>query len=326
MSEQTQLHQICIDNISYDVTNIRGVIKENEPMSKHTTWKVGGLAKIYYQPENLLDLQQFLKILNQQNKSQHNILWLGLGSNILIRDKGYNGIVINTVGKLKQIEIFENTEHQLIVSSESGVSCSKFSREMAKSGLSGAEFFSGIPGSMGGAMAMNAGAFGNECWDHLDFVQTIDDQGKINTRKANDFTIAYRFVKGLKSTDKGVREWFVKGFFKYPLNMSKVLESKAKIKKLLAKRNQSQPVQYANAGSVFKNPKGDFAGRLIDLCGLKNLQIGKAIISEKHANFIINRGGASAEDIEALIEKAQQYVFKKFAIKLDTEVRIFGER
>jgi UDP-N-acetylmuramate dehydrogenase len=324
MSENTQSQQISINNRNYDVSHIRGIIKENEPMSKHTTWKVGGPAKIYYQPEDLLDLQLFLKVLNQQSK-QHNILWLGLGSNILVRDNGYNGIVINTVGKLKQIEIVENNQQNRIVSAESGVSCSKFSREMAKAGLLGAEFFSGIPGSMGGAMAMNAGAFGDECWDHLNYVQTINDKGEINNRKATDFIISYRCVDGLKTTDKGSREWFVKGFFKYPHNMDKVLESKAKIKKLLEKRNQSQPVQYANAGSVFKNPEGDYAARLIELCGLKNKQLGKAVISEKHANFIINQGGASANDIESLIKKAQQSVYKKFAVKLDTEVRIFGE-
>ena len=324
MSGKTGLLQIRINNCNYDVSHIRGKITENEPMSKHTTWKVGGAAKIYYQPEDLLDLQQFLKIVNQQNK-QPNILWLGLGSNILIRDKGYNGIVINTVGKFKQIKIVETEQQHKMVSAESGVSCSKFSREMAKAGLLGAEFFSGIPGSMGGAMAMNAGAFGDECWNKLEYVQTINDQGEINNRKANNFTISYRCVEGLKTTDKGLREWFVKGFFKYPYNMNKVLESKARIKKLLEKRNQSQPVQFANAGSVFKNPEGDFAARLIELCGLKNQQLGNAVISDKHANFIINQGGASAKDIEALIKKAQQSVFKKFAVKLYTEVRIFGE-
>jgi len=313
-------------------------------MSKHTTWKVGGKAKIYFQPDDVTDLQNFLVSLNQQQQ-QHNFLWLGLGSNVLIRDKGFNGIVINTVGKLNQIEIFENPiiegtviedpniedpdiedKHKLRVSAESGVSCSKFSREMAKAGLLGAEFFSGIPGSMGGAMAMNAGAFGNECWNHLDAVKTIDDQGQIHNRKNTDFNVSYRQVEGLKTTAKGTREWFIQGFFKYPQNMAKVLDTKQKIKELLEKRNQTQPVQYANAGSVFKNPKGDFAARLIESCGLKKQQIGNAIISEKHANFIINSGNATAEDIECLMERAQQQVLENYSIKLEPEIRIFGER
>lgn len=321
------LRQISIDNLIYDVSHIKGLIKENEPMSLHTTWKVGGKAKIYFQPEDVVDLQHFLALFNQH---QANFLWLGLGSNVLIRDRGYNGIVINTVGKLKKIKIIEGSDSEnkkyLVVSAESGVSCSKFSREMAKAGLSGAEFFSGIPGSMGGAMAMNAGAFGNECWDNLQSVKTIDDKGQIYNKKNTDFTVLYRHVEGLKTTEKGTREWFIEGVFQYPHNMDKVLQSKAKIKKLLKKRNQSQPLQYANAGSVFKNPPGDFAARLIEACGLKNQQSGDAIISEKHANFIINNGNAKAEDIECLINRIQQQVYEHFSIKLEPEVRIFGER
>jgi UDP-N-acetylmuramate dehydrogenase len=326
--------QISINNLHYDVTNIKGDIKENEPMSLHTTWKVGGKARLYFQPENVQDLQNFLNILNQYQQ-HHNLLWLGLGSNVLIRDKGYNGIVINTVGKFKKIEFIKNAKDEssinegndyLMVSAESGVSCSKFSREMAKVGLLGAEFFSGIPGSMGGAMAMNAGAFGNECWNNLHEVETIDDKGQIYNRKSSDFNVSYRQVEGLKKTENSICEWFLKGIFKYPQNMSKVIESKEKIKKLLEKRNQTQPIQFANAGSVFKNPQGNFAARLIELCGLKNQSIGDAKISQKHANFIINEGSATAEDIELLMRKVQQQVFEKFSIKLEPEIRIYGER
>jgi len=331
------VQQLTIDNETYDVSHIKGSIKENEPMSLHTTWKVGGEAKVYFQPKDVIDLQNFLILLSSQ---QHDFLWLGLGSNVLIRDKGFDGIVINTVGKLKAIEIVQSPEvdkeqqeglktkdnHFLIASAESGVSCSKFSREMASAGLLGAEFFSGIPGSMGGAMAMNAGAFGNECWDCLQSVQTIDDQGKIRNRNKADFTISYRNVEGLKVTKKGTREWFIKGVFKYSYDMDKVLQSKIKIKELLEKRNQTQPVQYANAGSVFKNPEGDFAARLIESCGLKNQQIGDAKISDKHANFIINMGNAKAKDIENLIIRTQQQVLESYSVKLEPEVRIYGER
>lgn len=337
-----KIEQIHINHAIYDVRHIRGLIKLNEPMSLHTTWKVGGKAKIYFQPEDVNDLQNFLVLLSQQ---QHNILWLGLGSNILVRDKGFNGIVINTVGKLNEIKIINDFDSpfseyaskkkshidseknkQVMVSAESGVSCSKFSREMAKAGLLGAEFFSGIPGSMGGAMAMNAGAFGNECWNHITAVTTIDELGQINSRKRSDFNVSYRQLDGLKTTEYGTREWFIKGFFNYPQNMAKVVDTKAKIKELLVQRNRTQPVQYANAGSVFKNPKDDFAARLIESCGLKNQQIGNARISEKHANFIINSGNATAEDIELLMEKAQQQVFKNFSVKLEPEIRIVGER
>jgi len=175
-------------------------------------------------------------------------------------------------------------------------------------------------------MAMNAGAFGSECWNNIKSVKTIDDKGNIYTRKNNEFTVSYRHVEGLKKTESGVREWFIQGIFEYPYNMSKLVESKEKIKKLLEKRNKTQPVQYANAGSVFKNPQGDFAARLIESCGLKNHQIGNAQISDKHANFIINTGNATAEDIECLIIMAQQQVIKNYSITLEPEVKIYGER
>jgi len=160
----------------------------------------------------------------------------------------------------------------------------------------------------------------------LQSVQTIDDQGKIRNRNKADFTISYRNVEGLKVTKKGTREWFIKGVFKYSYDMDKVLQSKIKIKELLEKRNQTQPVQYANAGSVFKNPEGDFAARLIESCGLKNQQIGDAKISDKHANFIINMGNAKAKDIENLIIRTQQQVLESYSVKLEPEVRIYGER
>ncbi|MFK5985019.1 MAG: UDP-N-acetylmuramate dehydrogenase [Pseudomonadota bacterium] len=333
------MKQFTIDNIDYDMSSIRGLIKTEEALSEHTTWKVGGRAKIYFQPDDVNDLQQFLKKLENE---QHQILWLGLGSNVLIRDKGFNGIVINTVGRLKQINFFESDKKhktsdkygKLMVSAESGVSCAKFSREVAAAGFTGAEFFSGIPGSMGGAIAMNAGAFGGECWRNLEYVETIDESGNIKTRNKNEFNISYRQVKGLQTTDKGNSEWYIKGFFSYPqsyiqgsdLENIKIAESKAKIKALLAERNLKQPVQYANAGSVFRNPEGDYAARLIERCGLKNQQIGNAVVSEKHANFIINKGGAKASDIEALIEMIQQQVYNKFSITLQPEVHIYGER
>jgi UDP-N-acetylmuramate dehydrogenase len=296
-------------------------------MSNHSTWKVGGMAEIYFKPKNIKDLQNFLQQLSKKKKQK--ILYIGLGSNILIRDKGYKGVIINTVGKLKNIDVSteQNTkEHQqVLVSAESGVTCAKFSREMASQGLLGAEFYSGIPGSMGGAIAMNAGAFGSECWDNVEFVETIDDKGIIRKRNKEDFDVSYRQVKGLKKTDNEMREWFIKGFFKYPKNIEKVKKTKEKIKELLEKRNQTQPLKYANAGSVFKNPSNDYAARLIEASGLKGKKKGGAEVSEKHANFIINKGEAKASDVEELIDHIKKKVFEKFSVSLETEVRIYGE-
>lgn len=319
---------IIIDGTEYDVSSIKGEITKNEQLSKHTTWRVGGEAAIYFRPENKEDLQKFLKILKADKT--HNILWLGLGSNVLIRDKGYNGIIINTVGKLKQIdigleEVVANNK-SVLVATESGVSCAKFSREVAKAGLLGAEFYSGIPGSMGGAIAMNAGAFGSECWDKLVYLDTIDSNGDIKRRKKKEFIASYRHITGLKKTQKQQQEWFIKGYFRYPKDSLKAQQTKQKIKQLLEKRNVTQPIQYANAGSVFKNPKGDYAARLIQQSNLKGKKIGGAEVSHKHANFIINRGDASATDIESLIEFIQKTVAEKFSIKLQTEVKIYGEK
>jgi len=316
---------LSIDGKEFDVSKINGNILCNEPMSKHTTWKVGGPAKIYYQPENSVDLQAFLKVFN----GSFPIIWLGLGSNVLVRDGGINGIVINALGCMNEIEFvggkLENNYQQVRV--QAGATCSKYSRTIAEHGLHGAEFLSGIPGTMGGAIAMNAGAFGGECWDYLESVETIDGIGEIRHRKVDDFDVGYRCVKRLFNTEKDTNtEWFLSGVFSYPKNVQKLQEAKQKIRQLLEKRNSTQPVQFANAGSVFKNPPAEYAARLIEACGLKDYVIGDACVSKKHANFIINRGKAKAEDIERLILMVQEVVEEKFAIKLEREIRIIGEK
>ncbi len=309
-----------------EAVGIRGRLKWCEPMARHCTWKTGGNARLYYQPEDMADLQLFLK-----NTTAFPKLWLGLGSNVLIRDRGFEGIVINAVGKLNQLSIDTETRGTKVMT-ECGVSCAKFSRQMAAAQIAGAEFFTGIPGSMGGAMAMNAGAFGGQCWDYLEAVDTIDKHGKIRQRRADEFTVSYRSVSGLATENNWISEWFVRGYFFYPAKnaqgqgISDSSKTRGQMKQLLLERNARQPVQYANAGSVFKNPPGDHAARLIEAAGLKNYSIGDAVVSQKHANFIINRGQATAADIERLIEHIQQEVANQFAIELETEVKIYGEK
>jgi len=328
--------QLFIDEQVFDIAGIKGKILLAEPMSGHTTWKVGGAAKIYYQPFDRTDLQIFLKIFG----GFYPIVWLGLGSNVLVRDGGINGIVINALGCMNEIE-FVTTEEDTqkgkntqVVTAEAGVTCSKFSRTIADQGLHGAEFLSGIPGTMGGAMAMNAGAFGGECWNNLQSVDSIDVLGQIHHRTVTEYAVAYRSVSRKlsprdiadKAGAKVDQEWFIKGYFSYPEDQQRLLESKQKIRQLLQQRNLSQPIKYANAGSVFKNPPGDYAARLIEACGLKKQMIGDACVSVKHANFIINQGGATARDIENLMLMVQQQVNEKFGIKLQPEVKIIGEQ
>jgi len=317
----------------YDIRGICGQISINESLSRHTTWKIGGPAKIYYRPGSIKDLQKFIKTFAQEIK----IVWLGLGSNVLIRDGGIDGIVINPLGCMNNIELLtmpqesgnQLEEREQLVSVEAGATCSKFSRTMAEHGLYGSEFLSGIPGTIGGAIAMNAGAFGGECWEYIEAVESIDSHGVIRRREKQEYDIAYRSVK-LKEFDnlpqRNLLEWFTKGYFRYSKDDSKVKESKQKIRQLLEKRNLSQPIKFANAGSVFKNPPGDYAARLIEACGLKGMTMGKACVSEKHANFIINQGGATAGDIENLLLYVQDKVIERFGIKLLPEVRILGER
>lgn len=288
---------------------LRGILKHNEPMARHTSWRVGGPADRYYQPADIDDLSMFLAQLPENEP----IIWLGLGSNLLVRDAGIRGTVIATTGMLKGMSLLSEDT----VRAEAGVASAKVARFAAEHDLTGCEFLAGIPGSVGGALAMNAGAFGGVTWEIVVAAETIDHQGAVHTRERDEFTVGYRSVKGTES------EWFIAAHFRLQKGVG--ADTRAKIKSLLAKRGASQPMQTANAGSVFKNPENDHAARLIDSLGLKGTCIGKACVSEVHANFIINTGGATAADIEELIETVQYRVARKCGVQLEREVRIAGE-
>jgi UDP-N-acetylmuramate dehydrogenase len=288
---------------------MRGQLKRNEPMSRHTSWRVGGPADRYYLPADLQDLSRFLGEL----PADEPVYFVGLGSNLLVRDGGVRGTVVATSGTLTGLERIEPD----LVRAEVGVASAKAARFCARHDLVGGEFLAGIPGTIGGALAMNAGAFGGETWDIVAAVETIDAHGQIRTRPPTDFTIAYRSVRGPAG------EWFVAAHF--CLQAGDGSKAKAEIKRLLAQRGSSQPTQTANAGSVFKNPPGDHAARLIEATGLKGTCEGKACVSEMHANFIVNTGGARAADIEQLIERVRQAVRDAHGVLLEPEVRIVGE-
>ncbi len=288
---------------------LRGRLKLNEPMARHTSWRVGGPADRYYEPANLDDLAEFLA---QQN-SDEPIMWLGLGSNLLVRDGGIRGSVIITSGLLNKIECLDDGS----VRAEAGVTCAKVARFCARQQLIGVEFLAGIPGTMGGALAMNAGAFGGETWQHIAAVETIDHQGRRQLRQPKEFEVAYRRVKGLPG------EWFVAAYLNLRRGDSNM--ATARIKELLEKRNTSQPIGLPSCGSVFRNPDADYAARLIEASGLKGRCMGGACVSDKHANFIINNGNATAADIEALIEYVAAEVESQQGVKLIREVHIVGE-
>ena len=288
---------------------LRGNLKLNEPMARHTTWRVGGPAERYYEPADLDDLAEFL---SQQDKNEA-LMWLGLGSNLLVRDGGIRGTVIITSGLLNEIELLDEG----LVRVEAGVACAKAARFCARQQLVGVEFLAGIPGTMGGALAMNAGAFGGETWQHVAAVETIDRYGKQYLRQPEEFEVAYRRVKGVSG------EWFVAAHLR--LHQGDSETATTSIKELLEKRNASQPIGLPSCGSVFRNPEGDHAARLIEVSGLKGSCIGGACVSEKHANFIINTGNATASDIEVLIEKVAAEVESRHGVQLIREVRIVGE-
>ncbi len=287
---------------------IRGQVLYNESLAKYTSWRTGGPADCVFIPSDLDDLSQFL----QQMPVTTPITWLGLGSNTLVRDGGVEGVVIITQGALNKLIQLNPQE----IRAEAGVSAAQLARVTARLGTAGLEFMAGIPGTVGGALAMNAGCFGGETWRYVRMVETINRQGEIKLRSITDFKIGYRHVV------KPDGEWFVAGhFLLQPGDKAKSLND---IRVLLEKRNTTQPTGTANCGSVFRNPPGNFAGRLIEQCGLKGKFVGGACVSEKHANFIINASNASSTDIEILIEQVGAIVEEKTGVRLIPEVCIIG--
>ena len=283
---------------------MRVTSKFNIPLAKFTSYKVGGPAKIYFKPENLEELAEFIKKLPKEEE----IFWLGLGSNVLIRDGGINGAVIHTHNVLNTIEIIEQNNKGLLIKVGAGLSCAKLAKFCVDHNLEEGIWFAGIPGTIGGALAMNAGAFGGETWNHVVSVEVINRDGEFLQRSIEDYKIGYRSVINLKN-EKISREWFVAGLLFFSFNNQIEDNLQNKINLLLQKRKTTQPIGTLNCGSVFKNPANNFAAQLIESSKLKGEKIGGAIVSNKHANFIINEGTATAEDLEKLINLVQEKVF-----------------
>ncbi len=282
----------------------------DEPLAKYTSWRVGGPADRMYLPKNKDDLVRFLAALPERE----NVYWLGLGSNLLVRDGGIRGVVINTRSRLKEMKLIDSER----VYVEAGVPCAHVARFCGDLGLTGAEFLAGIPGTMGGALKMNAGAFGGETWNIVDAVEVVNRWGQVRKRGKAEYDVAYRSVKGTGD------EWFLAA--ELQLKKGDAELSQQKIRALLEQRAETQPTNKPTCGSVFKNPPGNFAARLIEDCGLKGYCVGGACVSEKHANFIENRGHATAAEIEQLIEHIRQRVLDKHGISLETEVCMVGEK
>ena len=293
-------------------SKFRGELKQNEPMAGHVSWRAGGSVARAYFPADLDDLADFLRALRHDEA----LLFVGLGSNLLVRDGGFDGTVIFTHGALKNLRL----ESDGLIYAECGVASPKVARFAARNDLVGAEFLAGIPGTIGGALAMNAGCHGSETWHHVERVLMFDRHGARVERTAADFEIGYRHVGLRAATD----EWFAAAWLRFPKGDGPAAQTK--IQNLLEQRSAKQPLQLPNAGSVFRNPPGDHAARLIEAAGLKGCTLGGARVSEKHANFIVNpECNATASEIEMLIGQVQAAVKEKFGVELQREVRIVGE-
>lgn len=298
----------------------QGELRRHEPMRRHTSWRVGGPVDRAYRPLNLDDLCVFLARVPAPEP-----IWLvGLGSNLLVREGGVRGTIVFTHAALDAIVITDDG----LVFAEAGVASPKVSRFAATHQFEGAEFLAGIPGTVGGALAMNAGCYGAETWERVEKVLTVDRVGNTRVRLPSDYVIGYRHceltVAAAAAAGHGTpAEWFAGAWFRFPHGDGAA--SRRRIREFLARRIATQPLGQPNAGSVFRNPPGDYAARLIQDCGLKGHGIGGAMVSPKHANFIVNTGTASAADIENLIREVRATVKRERGVLLETEVRILGE-
>lgn len=291
-----------------DYTNVHGELRFDEPMSRHTSWRVGGSADLFFVPASIEDLQAFVTQLDVDEP----VFWHGVGTNLLVRDGGIRGVVISASGILKHLE---RVDHY-VARAGAGVPCTQLARQCIRWGLGPSEFFAGIPGTVGGALAMNAGAHGGETWERVESVRTIDRSGEIHLRAPSEYSVAYRSVTG------PANEWFLEATLRFEPDAT---PSMATLKDMLERRKETQPLGLPSCGSVFRNPPGDHAARLIETAGLKGHRIGGAEVSPKHANFIINVDDASATDIEELIDFVRQTVMDEHGIELVHEVRIVGE-
>ena len=295
-------------NFEHIKKNIRGKIRENVSLKNYNTWKVGGKAEYFFEPYDLNDLKFFLA-----NFQKTNITFLGNGSNVLIRDGGIQGCVICLKNTLKDYEVLKDGE----MSFEAGFSCMKIAQITARNNLSGLEFLCGVPGSLGGALAMNAGCYGSETVDVINSIEICDNFGQRKTITKDKLNLKYRSSK-INNTDI-----VTKAIFNFNYGDQNLI--KDKINKIKNKRLESQPIKNKTSGSTFKNPENLHAAKLIEEAGCKGTNFGDAYVSDKHANFLINMGSASATDIENLGKSIVEKVYAKFNVKLEWEVKIIGE-
>ncbi len=292
-----------------DLPQVKGKLEKDYPLKKLNTWRIGGLGELVFWPKDINELVNVVKWCKNQNKEKP-LLLLGRGSNVLLPDEGFKGLVI------VDTELRGITWQEDMVSCEAGYSLMCLAREAASRGLGGLEFACGIPGTVGAAIAINAGAHGEEIGKLVKDVKVLTPEGEISILPSEDISFEYRKSSLVE-----------KGYFilESALRLDPGGESvviRERMNDLLAKRRITQPLEYPNAGSVFRNPPGNSAGRLIEQAGWKGRRIGDAQVSEKHANFIVNRGNAKSEEILRLILEIKKDISAKFGIELETEISV----
>lgn len=283
----------------------------NEPLKNHTSFKIGGNAKVFFIPESVSDIQDALKICKEEGLPYY---ILGNGSNILFSDKGYNGVIINIFNKFNTVYL----ENENIINAQSGALLSYIANIALNNSLSGMEFASGIPGALGGAVYMNAGAYGGEMKDIVLSADILDKEGNVRTLENSKMGFQYR-------SSNAEKEGFIVLSAKLELKKGNKEEIKSKMYELNSQRKEKQPLEMPSAGSTFKRPEGNFAGKLIMESGLKGYAIGGAMVSEKHCGFVVNTGNATCKDVLLLIEHVKKTVYDKFNVILEPEVRIIGD-
>ncbi len=292
-------------------TDVRGRLLINASMARYSSWRAGGRAAQLFIPADMKDLVKFITALEPQVA----LYFVGLGSNLLVRDGGLDGVIVRLAPGLTSLSLGEPG----IVRAQAGVAAPKLARFATSCQLGELAFMVGIPGSVGGALAMNAGCYGSTTWQFVHQVTLLTRAGELLNVPAYEFKAGYRCV----SHPDYRQALFVEAKFKLDATQSVDTDTTEQI---MREREKTQPIGTANAGSVFVNPPNESAGRLIESAGLAGYQIGAAQISPMHCNFIVNLGGASAADIENLIEHARSVVFAKFAIELKLEVKILGKK
>jgi len=283
----------------------------DEPMKNHTSLRIGGNADILLVPHDVMQLAQIIQL-----SKQHGIPYfvMGNGSNLLVSDKGIRGLTIKTHNAIQHVNVNKN-----YITAGCGVLLSKLSNIALKNGLTGLEFASGIPGTLGGAIVMNAGAYGGEMKDVVVETKYIDEDGTIKTIKGEEHKFGYR-----TSIFQGTQKIVVESTLK--LDFGDMVDIKNKMDDLNTRRREKQPLDMPSAGSTFRRPEGYYAGKLIQDSGLKGFRIGGAQVSEKHCGFIVNTGNATAKDVLDLVQHIQATVKEKFNVELHTEIKFVGER